>query len=56
VMELESPVAQFFPYSYLVYTIIPKHATMLTSIQLGSAAYMVGFLFLAFLDFRRKRG
>ena len=56
VMEFRTPYAEFFPYTYLAFTIIPKHEGILTYIQLGSVGYMVLFLLLAFLDFRRRRG
>ena len=55
VMEFHTSNAHFFPYTYLVYSFFPKYRELLPTTQLLSLAYMLLFLVLGFIDFKRKR-
>ena len=49
------PNAYIFPYTYTAYTAFPKNNELLPAVQWGSVVYMVVFLVLGFVDFRRGR-
>lgn len=47
--------AYFFPYTYTAYSGFPKFKELLPTVRLLSVGYMVVFLVVGFLDFRRGR-
>jgi hypothetical protein len=53
VMQLQMPNAHYFPYTYLPFSAFSKYKDLVPAIQWGSVAYMVAFLGLGFVDFRR---
>ena len=54
-LDFNSSVADFFPYSYLGFTIFPKYNSQVPNVLLRSIGYALVFLAIAFLDFKRRR-
>ncbi|MES2881874.1 MAG: hypothetical protein V4676_06990, partial [Bacteroidota bacterium] len=54
VFEFHSGMAEYFPYSFSVYSVFPKYRPQLSSILCNSALYALIFLVLAFIDFKRR--
>jgi hypothetical protein len=55
VMEFHTSNAHFFPYTYLVLSFFPKNRELLPTTQLFSLVYMLLFLALGFIDFKRSK-
>lgn len=55
VLESHSSYANYFPYSFHVFSNFPEYKSQLTAIQWTSPGYAVLFLIIGFLDFRRRR-
>ncbi|WP_207492526.1 ABC transporter permease [Aridibaculum aurantiacum] len=55
VLEYKSSFATYFPYSFNVFSISPKHVHLLNQVEWNSFMYAIIFLVLGFLDFRRRR-
>jgi lantibiotic transport system permease protein len=55
VLEFGSNIADYFPYSFQVYPYMAKLQPKLAQVSLTSVAFTAAFLFLGFLDFRRRR-
>ena len=53
VMVLHTPNAHYFPYTHLAFSALRKYKDLLPTVQWSSAAYMVVFLGLGYIDFRR---
>ena len=54
VLEHDWVFEKYFPYSFHIYSVFDKHRQLLPTIQLTSVVCAVVFLFLAFLDFKRR--
>jgi hypothetical protein len=54
-MEFHTSNGHFFPYTFFVYSFFPGFLAHLTFVQIASPVYMLIFLFLGYLDFRRGR-
>ncbi|MDQ3279239.1 MAG: ABC transporter permease [Bacteroidota bacterium] len=54
VLQFNSGMAKYFPYSFQVFNVSSKHHTYLNQVAWTSAGYAVFFLFACFLDFRRR--
>jgi lantibiotic transport system permease protein len=54
VMELETPNAHYFPYTHLLFSTFPQFRDLVPAVQWISVGYLVLFLGIAFVDFRRK--
>ncbi|RYY16614.1 MAG: hypothetical protein EOO04_26700 [Chitinophagaceae bacterium] len=55
VMELNSPNAKYFPYSFQIFGFLPKIKPHLNQVEWTSLGYSIIFLILGFIDFRRRR-
>lgn len=55
VFEFNSSSAKYFPYSFHVFSLSPKHKHLLQQVEWTSFGYAVIFLLLGFIDFRRRR-
>lgn len=54
-LNYESPMAAYFPYSYHVYAAFPKFSAQFETVRWMSLVYAVGFGALGYLDFRKRR-
>jgi hypothetical protein len=55
VLEYHSSFANYFPYSFQVFSFSPQHKSWLNQVAWTSFGYAILFLFIGFLDFRRRR-
>ena len=55
VLEYKSPYGIYFPYSFQVYATFDQYKSHLNQVAWYSAGYLVLFLALSFIDFRRIR-
>jgi hypothetical protein len=55
VFDSQSPYAKYFPYSFQIFSILPKIKSDLNQVEWTSLAYCLVFLVLGFLDFRKRR-
>lgn len=55
VLEFKASWANYFPYSYQVFHTMPKYKPALNQVAWTSLGYATLFLFLSYLDFRRRR-
>jgi hypothetical protein len=55
VFEFNSGMAKYFPYSFHVLALSPKHIHLINQVQLTSLGYAVLFLLVGFIDFKRRR-
>lgn len=55
VMQFETRVALYFPYSFHVYSSFPKYGSHLPAVQWTSLGYAVLFLIAGFVDFQKRR-
>ena len=53
-LQFNSNLATYFPYSFQVFSLSPKHKPHLDQVAWTSAGYAVVFLFACYLDFRRR--
>ena len=54
-LEVETPIARYFPYSFHVYSTFPDYKAGLNTVHLMSVIYAVVFLLIGFADFRSRR-
>jgi hypothetical protein len=54
-LEYHSKLTNYFPYSFQIFPICPDYTPKLDEVAWTSAGYAILFLFLGFLDFRRRR-
>jgi lantibiotic transport system permease protein len=55
VMEMQSGITRYFPYSFLLYNVFDKLRPMLPTVLWTSVICMLVFLGLGFWDFQRRR-
>jgi len=55
VFEYHSDIAYYYPYSFQIFPYLPSLKPALNQIAWTSLGYAVFFLFVGFLDFRRRR-
>jgi hypothetical protein len=55
VLEYHLSFANYFPYSFHIFSVFPKYRPLLNQIEWTSLGYAGLFLFIGFLDFRRRR-
>jgi hypothetical protein len=55
VFEYKSNLANYFPYSYHTFNFSPKHKPYLTQVAWTSLGYAAVFLFIGYLDFKKRR-
>ena len=55
VLEAHSPLANYFPYSFHVFSNFREYKSQLPTILWTSLGYAVLFLVVGFIDFRRRR-
>ncbi len=55
VLEFHSSYANYFPYSFHIFSIFLKYKPQLPAVQLGSVGYAALFLLIGFIDFKRRR-
>ena len=54
-LQFNSALANYFPYSFQVFSLSPKHITYINQVAWTSCGYAVFFLFMGYFDFRRRR-
>jgi lantibiotic transport system permease protein len=54
VLEMKSPLANYFPYSFHMFKTLPDFKVNDNAIRLTSFAYAVLFLVIGYIDFKRR--
>lgn len=54
-LEVETPAARYFPYSFHVYSAFPQYKAGLSTVFVMSTIYSVVFLAIGYIDFGRRR-
>jgi lantibiotic transport system permease protein len=54
-LEYHSAFANYFPYSFHIFYVIPQYKSQLNQVEWASAGYAVLFLLIGFIDFSRRR-
>jgi len=52
-LQMHSSLADLFPYTYSIVSMLPVFKTKWTGVQIGSIIYAAAFLVFGFIDFRR---
>jgi hypothetical protein len=55
VMEFHTSNAYMFPYAHVTLSFLQNYAHLVPTVQLWSVGYAVVFLFIGFMDFRRRK-
>ncbi|MHA4844860.1 ABC transporter permease [Flavitalea antarctica] len=55
VFELQSVYSKYFPYSFQIYSMMPKLRPQINQVEWTSLGYSITFLVLGFIDFNRRR-
>jgi hypothetical protein len=55
VMQFESSLAVYFPYSFHVYNVFPQYKSQLNTVRWASVAYAIVFLLFGFIDFKTRK-